>query len=133
MFQKILEINNSDIYWDLDETFFNSNHQAGIFIRKYKKEWKYYEKKPFKTVSNSFSKPKNIQVIGISKNTTQIKYAGEILERFADFKSTALILADQTLLPVTLNSLPKNINAINITMGYPLKDIPTTSLFFFNF
>ncbi|MDB4036975.1 PD-(D/E)XK nuclease family protein, partial [Polaribacter sp.] len=25
---------------------------------------------------------------------------------------------------------PKNINAINITMGYPLKDIPTTSLLF---
>ena len=27
-----------------------------------------------------------------------------------------------------LNSLPKNIDAINITMGYPLKDLPTTNL-----
>ena len=44
LFQKVLENGNSDIYWDLDETFFNSNHQAGTFIRKYKKEWKYYEK-----------------------------------------------------------------------------------------
>ncbi|MEZ7856361.1 MAG: PD-(D/E)XK nuclease family protein, partial [Polaribacter sp.] len=78
----------------------------------------------------SFSGPKNIQIIGASKNTTQIKYAGEILENFTDFKNTALILADETLLPITLNSLPKNINAINITMGYPLKDIPTTSLLF---
>ena len=81
-------------------------------------------------MSNSFSGPKNIQIIGASKNTTQIKYAGEILENFTDFKNTALILADETLLPITLNSLPKNINAINITMGYPLKDIPTTSLLF---
>ena len=81
-------------------------------------------------MSTSFSGPKNIQIIGASKNTTQIKYAGEILENFKDFKNTALILADETLLPITLNSLPKNINAINITMGYPLKDIPTTSLLF---
>ena len=130
LFQKVLETNNSDIYWDLDEVFFNTNHQAGTFIRKYKKEWKYYEKNPLKTLSNSFSGPKNIQIIGASKNTTQIKYAGEILENFTDFKNTALILADETLLPITLNSLPKNINAINITMGYPLKDIPTTSLLF---
>ena len=130
MFQKVLESNNSEIYWDLDALFFKTNHQAGTFIRKYKKEWKYYEKNPLKTLSNSFSGPKNIQIIGASKNTTQIKYAGEILENFTDFKNTALILADETLLPITLNSLPKNINAINITMGYPLKDIPTTSLLF---
>ena len=130
LFQKVLESNNSEIYWDLDVLFFNTNHQAGTFIRKYKKEWKYYEKNPLKTLSNSFSGPKNIQIIGASKNTTQIKYAGEILENFKDFKNTALILADETLLPITLNSLPKNINAINITMGYPLKDIPTTSLLF---
>ena len=130
LFQKVLESNNSEIYWDLDALFFNTNHQAGTFIRKYKKEWKYYEKNPLKTLSNSFSGPKNIQIIGASKNTTQIKYAGEILENFTDFKNTALILADETLLPITLNSLPKNINAINITMGYPLKDIPTTSLLF---
>ena len=130
LFQKVLESNNSEIYWDLDALFFNTNHQAGTFIRKYKKEWKYYEKNPLKTLSTSFSGPKNIQIIGASKNTTQIKYAGEILENFKDFKNTALILADETLLPITLNSLPKNINAINITMGYPLKDIPTTSLLF---
>ena len=41
-----------------------------------------------------------------------------------------MVLADETLLPITLNSLPKNIEAINITMGYPLKDIPTTNLLF---
>ncbi|MCI2229878.1 PD-(D/E)XK nuclease family protein [Polaribacter sp. MSW13] len=130
LFQKILERGNSEIYWDIDTAFFNSNHQAGTFIRKYKKEWKYYEKKEIKTLGNSFSTPKNIQVIGASKNITQIKYAGEILENISDLSNTALVLADETLLPITLNSLPQNISAINITMGYPLKDIPTTSLIF---
>ncbi|MCG1035251.1 PD-(D/E)XK nuclease family protein [Polaribacter sargassicola] len=130
LFQKVLETGNSEIYWDIDEAFFEGNHQAGKFIRKYKSEWKYYEKNDIKIIGNSFSQPKKIEVIGASKNTTQIKYAGEILENFTDFKNTALVLADETLLPITLNSLPSNINAINITMGYPLKDVPTTSLLF---
>jgi hypothetical protein len=130
LFQKVLENGNSEIYWDIDEAFFNSNHQAGKFIRKYKKEWKYFENKKLKSLGNTFLSPKKIQVIGAAKNNTQIKYIGEILEENPDFKNTALVLADETLLPITLNSLPKNIQAINITMGYPLKDIPTTSLLF---
>ena len=130
LFQKVLETGNSDIYWDLDTAFFKSNHQAGTFIRKYKTEWRFYEKNDLKTLGSSFNKTKKIELIGASKNTTQVKYAGEILEKFDDFSNTALVLADETLLPITLNSLPKNINAINITMGYPLKDVPTTSLIF---
>jgi len=130
LFQKVLENKNSDIYWDIDTAFFKSNHQAGRFIRRYKKEWRYYEKNEVKTLGDTFSQPKHIEVIGASKNTTQIKYAGEILEKITDFKNTALVLSDETLLPITLNSLPKNINAINITMGYPLKDVPTTNLLF---
>ncbi|WP_334056137.1 PD-(D/E)XK nuclease family protein [Polaribacter sp. P097] len=130
LFQKVLELGNSEIYWDIDEAFFNSNHQAGKFIRKYKSEWKYFEKNQLKTIGNSFSNTKNIKVIGAAKNTTQIKYVGEILEEMPSFANTALVLADETLLPITLNSLPKAINAINITMGYPLKDVPTTSLLF---
>jgi ATP-dependent helicase/nuclease subunit B len=130
LFQKVLEVGNSAIYWDIDTAFYTSNHQAGKFIRKYKKEWKYFEKNDLKTLSNYFSAPKKIEVIGASKNNTQIKYAGEILEKITDFSNTAFVLGDETLLPITLNSLPKNINAINITMGYPLKDIPTTTLIF---
>lgn len=130
LFQRVLQMGNSEIYWDIDEVFFNSNHQAGKFIREYKANWRYYEKNPLKSLGNLFSVPKNIEVIGAAKNNTQIKYIGEILENIPNFKNTALVLADETLLPVTLNSLPKNVSAINITMGYPLKDIPITGLLF---
>ncbi|HBI40478.1 MAG TPA: hypothetical protein DDY16_05970, partial [Tenacibaculum sp.] len=63
-----------------------------------------------------------------SKNITQVKYAGEILSKFSNYNDTAFVMADESLLPITLNSLPSNVDAVNITMGYPLKDIPTTSL-----
>jgi hypothetical protein len=129
LFQKIVETNNAFIYWDIDETFLNSNHQAGNFMRKYKNSWKYFEKNPFKTPVNIFSSDKNIQIIGAAKSTTQQKYIAEILENSSNVNNTALVLADETLLPIALNSLPKNVNGINITMGYPLKDVPASKLF----
>ena len=128
LIQKVLEVENASIYWDIDTQFLNSNHQAGSFIRKYKTQWNYYQKNELKTIGNSFSAQKNIQVIGASKNITQIKQVGEILNDFTNYDSTAFVLGDETLLPVALSSLPKKVLDINITMGYPLKNIPTVQL-----
>lgn len=125
LIQKALQLAKADIYWDIDEAFLNTQHQAGYFIRKYKNEWPYFEKNSLHYVSNYFGNPKNIQVIGATKNVTQMKEAGYLLSGFSDFKKTALVLGDESLLPVVLNSIPDNVPSINITMGYPLKDMPT--------
>jgi len=129
LFQQMLNNGNTEIYWDIDTAFLESKHQAGTFIRKYKSDWKYYLTHELQTSSSNFDSEKNIEIIGASKNVTQIKYAGELLKKFPNFNKTAYVLADESLLPITLNSLPKEVQAINITMGYPLKDVPTTSLF----
>jgi len=128
LFQLFLEYGNSEIYWDIDKTFFEKNHSAGNFIRKYKKDWKYFEKNELKNLSNHFLSKKNIEVIGATKNVSQLKYAGEILKKFSNHQNTALVLGDETLLSVALNSIPENVNAINITMGYPLQNVPTSQL-----
>lgn len=130
LFQKMLSAKNTEIYWDIDQAFLAKNQQTGRFIKKYQSSWKYYEKNELKTISNNFSEEKNIEVIGLSKNISQIKYAGEILSTLPKLDNTAMVLSDETLLPITLNSLPKNVDAINITMGYPLKDIPSSNLIF---
>lgn len=127
IFNQFLNRGIADIYWDLDEVFYQNKHQAAKFIRKYESTWKYYEKHQLKKIGNYFSSHKNISVIGTPKNITQIKYVGEILETYEDFENTAIVLADETLLTPMLRSLPKNVNAINITMGFPLKDVPTTN------
>lgn len=129
LFQKMLAAKNTNIFWDIDSLFLKENHQAGTFIRKYISEWNYYFKRPVQTIGNYFSTEKNIELIGAAKNVTQLKQAGELLGKLPNHDRTALVLADESLLPITLNSLPKNVEGINITMGYPLKDIPITSLF----
>ncbi|MFY7670479.1 PD-(D/E)XK nuclease family protein [Tenacibaculum sp. MEBiC06402] len=129
LFKEMLNYGNTEVYWDIDESFVYSNHQAGTFIRKYKTQWKYFQQCDLKIISNHFSQDKNIQLIGAAKNVSQMKYVGELLSEKDNYNKTALVLSDETLLPITLNSLPEKVSAINITMGYPLKDIPLTSLF----
>ncbi|WP_233188653.1 hypothetical protein [Tenacibaculum sp. SG-28] len=128
LFQKMLAAGNTQVFWDIDKFFLESKHQAGSFIRKYKANWKYYQKNPLETIANNFQRPKNIEIIGAAKNITQIKYAGEVLSKLPKHHKTALVLGDESLLPITLNSFPENVEAVNITMGYPLKDVPLTGL-----
>lgn len=130
LIQKMLAAQNTTIYWDIDAALLDKKQQAGQFIRKYKSTWKHYEKNDLNTIGTTFFEKKNIAVIGLSKNISQIKYAGEILSKLPQLQNTAMVLSDETLLPITLSSLPKNVAAINITMGYPLKDIPSTALMF---
>lgn len=127
LIQSFLASGRAEIYFDIDRSFFESNHSAGSFIRKYKTQWKYYEKRDLKLVSSHFSKTKNIQVIGTAKSVAQLKYAGQILNELDDHQNTALVLGDESMLSVALNSIPNRVNAINITMGYPLKNIPTSN------
>ena len=126
IFQEFLSTRRAEIYWDIDIAFFEKNHTAGNFIRNYKKEWSYYEDKELKLIGNSFAENKNIEVIGVPKNIAQLKHAGEILEGFDSYENSALVLGDESLLSVALNSIPKKVNAINITMGYPLQNVPTS-------
>ncbi|NJB71315.1 hypothetical protein GGR42_001777 [Saonia flava] len=133
--QKILEYGIGDIYWDIDSYFLEDPiHDAGYFIRQHKKNWPYFRDNPLKGFSNIYLSQKNIQVIGVPKSVSQAKYVGGLLkdlkEKDGDYiKNTAVILGDETLLNPIINSIPKEIEGINITMGYPLHKTPVASLF----
>lgn len=112
---------DSDVYYMQDE-----NQEAGHFLRKYKEaspDWNWE--------ADEFSKPKKIHTVGIGKRVGQAKYLHKILSEIPDdqMAETALVLADETLLPAVLNSLPDKVDKINITMGFPL-DKSTLAHFF---
>lgn len=129
IFQEFLNNNIATAYWDANETVLNNSNEAGAFLRKYKREWIYYRKNPFLWVNREKIANQNIHLIGAPKNNTQVKYAGELISKLENFNKTALVLADENLLIPMLNSLPNNVNKINVTMGYSLKDIPIANLF----
>ncbi len=132
--QELLQNDLAQVYWDIDDTFIsNPKHDAALFIKSHLKNWKYFENNTFSWITKNYSKDKNISVIGIPKNIGQAKYIGSLLKDLQQenpqLNSTAVVLGDESLLIPVLNSLPTSIQALNVTMGFPLKSIPLASLF----
>lgn len=132
--QALLKSELAEVFWDIDEVFIeNPIHDAGLFTRSHKRNWKYFEKNPFNWITGHYSESKNIEILGVPKNIGQAKTIGSILKlietKNPKLKSTAVVLGDENLLIPVLNSIPKTIDKLNITMGFPLSSIPLASLF----
>ncbi|HSD15499.1 MAG TPA: PD-(D/E)XK nuclease family protein [Flavobacterium sp.] len=131
--QQLLFNEQAKIYWDIDATFLNDGlHDAGLFIRKFKKEWKQFANQPFEWITNEFSQSKNIKIIGTPKTIGQAKIAGKIIEEIQgkgeSLDKTALVLGEENLLLPALYALPNTIESLNITMGYGSKNNPAQIL-----
>ncbi|MCG2429767.1 PD-(D/E)XK nuclease family protein [Aequorivita xiaoshiensis] len=132
IFQELLETGNSKIYWDTDLSFYEDpKHSASYFIRKYIKEWKYFQDNPPSIHSDNFKQHKHIQLVEVQKNIGQAKYVGELLSKLSDeeINKTAIVLGDENLLVPLLYSLPENVKNINVTMGVALKNFPAVVFF----
>lgn len=92
--------------------------EAGHFLRKY--HWN-----PDHYPEHFAFGSKDITIVSCPENVLQCKYAGQLIAQqqqevpYNALEQTALVLADESLLLPTLNSLPNNIQTANITMGYP--------------
>jgi hypothetical protein len=124
--------NKGHIFWDEDVFYNENNIAAGNYFKKYKNNWPYYKTNKFTWKENLINTPKKITLDGIPKNVSQIKKVSSLLQKLSKenkIQNTAVILGNEKLLPVLLNSLPKEISNVNITMGYELQNIPLSSLF----
>jgi RecB family exonuclease len=130
--QKFLKTGLAKIYWDIDKISINSTfNNSGFFINHYRSNWPYYKNKEINWINDNYSSKKNINVIGVSKNIGQVKYIGEIIKKNIDQEGkTAIVLGDESLLVPMLSSLPKGIEGVNITMGFPLFSSSVSSLFY---
>jgi len=116
-----------ELIWDSDSYYLdNEIQEAGYFIRKHRKN---FGGNDFNWIENYFSEDeKNIKVIGVAKNTGQVKTTGKLLDKlshqYSDLKNTAVVLNDESLTIPLLSSIPEKINEFNLTMGLPLNTSP---------
>ncbi len=124
--QHLLSQGNSFILWDIDPAYLEDPiHEAGFFIRKYLRQWPYYQKRDNLPAKGKTSTAREIHITGVPKNASQTKYAGQLLQQMGegqavDFRDTALVLADEGLLQPMMKAIPKAVGEVNITMGLPL-------------
>lgn len=133
--QHLLSFAMAEVYWDIDRVFLkDEEHDAGLFIRRFKNVWKYYNSHPFTWVMDDFAKEKKIEVIGTPKAIGQAKISGKILEEIIGrhpgikLDKTAIVLGEENLLVPLLYALPDSVGALNITMGYSAKNNPAQIL-----
>jgi hypothetical protein len=122
----------AEILWDVDDYYVRDERQeAGRFLRKYQKDI---------TLGKTFSgelpqritQPKEINVTGVSLEIGQAKAIGEkvktLLDKGEKHEDIVIVLPQDYMLFPVLNALPENVQKLNVTMGYPLKDTPLFGL-----
>ncbi|OWP84407.1 hypothetical protein BWK59_05480 [Flavobacterium davisii] len=128
--QHLVAIDKAEILWDIDRVFLNDpQHDAGLFIRRFKNQWGHYKSNPLDWIVDEFSQKKKIEIIGSSKSIGQSKIVSNIIQNILNedpnsLNKVALVLGDENLLIPTLHSLPEGVSSLNITMGYSARNNP---------
>lgn len=121
----LLQWNKAETYFQADSYYIDDERQeSGKFLREILKWKEFNETRNFQWIENQFSQPKNIKTYEVSGNIVQAKVLPEILKKIPkeELSETALVLLDENLLPAVLDSI-NSVENINITMGFPLKNL----------
>lgn len=129
--QHLISEGRATVYWDADNYYLNNPKQeAGKFIRESE-----FQLPEVKWSGNYFENGnKSIEIIGVNGKTLMARHAGVILENVLKSNQqsegeTAMVLPEESMLIPVLNSLPANIQNLNVTMGFSIKDHFFYSLF----
>ncbi len=120
----------TEVIWDTDDLYTsNPVHEAGSYFR----ETPLLKKHPVEISNRITSEPKEIEIISVPLNAGQAKLAGSIVRKIHALNpeatnKTAIVLPDEkSLLPV-LMAIPEEVQTLNVTMGFPLKQSLFASL-----
>lgn len=121
----LLQWNKGQCFFQADHYYFDDERQeAGKFLRNHKTWKEFNEIRLFNWIEDDFTQQKNIKVYEVSGNITQTKILPEIFKEIEDktYSNTAVVLLDENLLPASLDVM-YGIENLNITMGFPLKNL----------
>lgn len=123
--RSLLQWNKGQCFFQADRYYFDDERQeAGKFLRNHKTWKEFDDNRAFQWIENDFNQPKNIKVYEVSGNVTQTKVLPEIFNEIENktYSNTAVVLLDENLLPASLDVM-YGVDNLNITMGFPLKNL----------
>lgn len=133
LFDVLQEAGCATFFWDYDDYYFkNREQEAGLFMRQNVKR---YPNALSADIYNNLLGEKKIRFIATNTDNAQARYVPTWLQEKLTEKEneSAVILCDEALVGAILNSVPNPEeasyapNAVNITMGFPLKETPVYS------
>ncbi len=116
----------ADFLWDYDD-FYTKDliNEAGKFLRDNLTQFPPPE--DFSLQTSCFSQKKNIRLVAVPSSYGQAQEVPGFLKENRteirnEFDNCAIVLSDEALLFPALGAIPEEFEAINVTMGYPLKN-----------
>lgn len=125
LMKTLLQHHKATCFFQADDYYIQDERQeSGKFLRQIQTWKEFREERPFNWVFHEFQEPKNIKCYEVSGNVSQTKVVPKLLDDLGkeQMSDTALVLLDENLLPATLDAL-QGIESINITMGFPIKNL----------
>lgn len=131
LFRKLRDENRAKFYWDYDNWYTSSaSHEAGTFMRDNLNEFP--NELSGEDLFSNITKEKKMSIVDTSTDNAQARFIPEWIESLGEEtvkEDTAIVLCDESLLQPVLHSIPKEkVDAVNITMGYPLSQTSVYSL-----
>ena len=123
--RNLLQWDKGQCFFQADRYYFDDERQeAGKFLRNHITWKEFNDSRAFQWIEDDFNQPKNIKVYEVSGNVAQTKILPEIFKEITNktFSNTAVVLLDENLLPASLDVM-YGIDNLNITMGFPLKNL----------
>ena len=123
--RNLLQWDKGQCFFQADRYYFDDERQeAGKFLRNHKIWKEFNDSRAFHWIEDDFNQPKNIKVYEVSGNVAQTKILPEIFREITNktFSNTAVVLLDENLLPASLDVM-YGVDNLNITMGFPLKNL----------
>lgn len=126
LFDHLQRLGKAEFLWDYDQSYVNDErNEAGHFLRNNLK--RFPAPPDFQLNTESFSNRKNIQLVAVSSVYGQSQQIPEFVRQTQKnyqpvFDNTAIVLADESLLFSALGAIPEEIETVNITMGYPVRN-----------
>lgn len=116
------------IFWDIDSYYLeDKNQEAGLFFREYRNDKVFGPTFPDELPQQIQKNDAKIKVYATPLKSNQANLVGAILENVKgeeNWEETVLILPDEQMLFPILHTLPEQIEKVNVTMGYPVKNAP---------
>ena len=130
LFSHLQREGKAHFYWDFDHYYTNERHEAGTYIRHYLNDFTNELDIDDANIYDNFRKPKHISFISAPTENIQARYVSTWLQaegRMEAGRHTAIVLCNESLLPIVIHSLPPQVQKVNVTTGYPLFQTPVAA------
>ena len=136
LFKKLDGMGRAAFYWDYDDSYLDG--EAGRYIAQNMAVFRNQLDPALISpglnahdIYHAMHEPKHIDYVSAPTEDIQARYVAQWLRQNGRAQAgnrTAVVLADESLLPTVIHCLPREVKELNITTGFPLAASPVATL-----